>query len=123
MEKHLKRNIGGCIMSMYGDYLKEKTSDQILESEDGFATFRYLNDGKTVYIVDLYVKPALRQKEYASSMADLIVDIAKAKGAIELLGTVVPSSKNSTISLQVLIGYGMTLSSSTNDLIVFRKDI
>lgn len=110
-------------MSMYGDYLKEKTSDQILESEGGFATFRYLNDGKTVYIVDLYVKPALRQKEYASTMADLIVDIAKAKGAIELLGTVVPSSKNSTISLQVLIGYGMTLSSSTNDLIVFRKDI
>ena len=110
------------MMSLYGDYIKEHRGDEIVETADGFATYRFLND-KQVYIVDIYVKPEARQTSAASDMADTIVLAAKLRGCTELLGTVVPSAQGSTISLKVLLGYKMTLQSSSNDLIIFKKDI
>jgi GNAT superfamily N-acetyltransferase len=109
-------------MSFYANYLREKTNDEILETDKGFATYRFLNE-KQVYIVDLYILPDFRQTKAASAIADHIVGVAKSRGCTELIGTVVPSTKNSTDSLRVLLGYGMKLDSSTNDLIVFKKDL
>lgn len=107
-------------MSLYADYIKEHRNDGCIESDKGFCTYRFLNE-KQVYIVDIYVIPSERQTKEASLMADLVVKEAKEKGCKELLGTVVPSAKNSTTSLKVLLGYGMTLDSSSNDLIVLKK--
>ena len=109
-------------MSMYAEYLKEKTNDEILETEEGFATYRFVNE-KQVYIIDIYVKPGFRYEGHASVMADTIVGLAKQRGCTELLGSVVPTTKKSTDSLWVLLRYGMTLLSSTNDFILFRKEI
>ena len=108
--------------SMYGKYLKEKTNDAIIESEFGFATYRYI-DPATVYIVDIFVLPDFRKTKVASAMADFIVEEAKNKGCNKLIGSVVPSNKGSTTSLKVLLGYGMNLKSSTNDFVIFEKDI
>jgi ribosomal protein S18 acetylase RimI-like enzyme len=108
---------------MYSQYVMERTNDLVLETESGFATYRYVNDGKTVYIVDIYVVPDFRQTKAATLMADEIVNEAKARGCKDLIGTVVPSTKNSTLSLKVLLGYGMTLNSAANDVVVFRKEI
>jgi GNAT superfamily N-acetyltransferase len=108
--------------SMYAKYLQEKTNDHIFETEKGYATYRY-TDEKTVYIIDLYVLPDFRQLGTASLIADNIVAIARSRGCTTLLGSVVPSAKESTISLKVLLGYGMTLQSSANDFIVFKKGI
>lgn len=110
-------------MSLYADYLTERTADLILEHDDGFATYRYINDGKTVYIVDIYTVPAMREKYVAAFLADQIVKEAKDRGCTELLGTVQPSAKGSALGLKVLLGYGMTLQSASNDCIIFRKDI
>lgn len=107
-------------MSMYAEYLREKTSDLIIETVEGFATYRYV-DEKTVYIIDLYIAPGFRKNDVASSMADQIVAEAKQKGCSKLLGSVVPSNKNSTASVQVLLAYGMSLESSANDFILFKK--
>lgn len=109
-------------MSMWANYLREKSNDQILETEKGFATYRYV-DEKTVYIIDLYILPDFRQSHVAVSLADTIVDEARKKGCNKLLGSVVPSAKNSTTSLRVLLGYGMSLESSSTDFIVFKKEI
>lgn len=108
--------------SLYASYLSERTNDKIIETLEGFVTYRYINT-KTVYIVDIYTCPECRGAGVASRFADKVVVEAKAKGCTELIGTVVPSAKNSTISLKVLIGYGMTLDSSSQDLIVFKKEI
>lgn len=110
-------------MSLYGEYVKERLGDEIYENQYGFATYRYLNDKKTVYIVDLYVIPTERKTRVASLFADTICKIAKEQGATELLGTVSPSANAATESLKVLLGYGMSLVSSTHEMIVFRKDI
>jgi GNAT superfamily N-acetyltransferase len=110
-------------MSHYKEYLLEKTNDKIMETEIGFATYRSLNDGKTIYIIDIYVVPEYRKTGVAGEMADLILAKEKPSGCVELLGTVIPSNKNSTASLSVLMAYGMKLHSASNDLIVFRKDV
>lgn len=110
-------------MSMWGDYIKEHRNDDIVENEQGFATYRYLNGGKAVYIIDIYVKPEFRKTYAASALADEVVRVAKANGCNELLGSVVPSVKTATASLKVLLSYGFELQSSTPELIVFKKDI
>lgn len=110
-------------MSMYADYLKERTKDLIVETSSGFATYRYLDDDKTVYIVDIFVIPEDRKSKAATIMADSIAKEAKERGCKKLIGSVVPSMNNSTASMKVLLGYGMSLDSATNDFIVFRKDI
>jgi hypothetical protein len=109
--------------SHYAQYIAERTHDHIMESDIGFATYRYLDDGKTVYIIDIYISPLYRRGHEASLLANKIVDEAKAKGCTKVVGSVVPSMKNSTTSLKVLLGYGMTLACSTNDLIMFSKEI
>jgi len=112
----------GEYVSLYASYLRERTNDEIIEKEFGFASYRFLND-KQVYIIDLYVRPAHRKEGLAAQMADDIAAFAKAKGCTEMLGTVVPSTKHATSSLKVLLAYGMILQSASNDLIIFKKDI
>lgn len=82
-----------------------------------------MNDGDTVYIVDIYTEPDYRQGKMATQMADEICKEAKAKGCRKLIGTVIPSTKNSTLSLKVLLGYEMTLKYASSDLIVFEKEL
>lgn len=110
-------------MSFYAEYLKEKTDDKIIETEFGFATYRHLPDQQATYIVDLYVLPDYRKEGYASRLADQICNEAKALGYTKIFGSVVPSNKNSTDSLRVLLGYKMTLKSSSNDFIFFERMI
>lgn len=109
-------------MSLYASYIHEKTSKSVLETDKGFATFSF-PDKETCYIEDIYVVPAFRKSKECFKMADQIVCIAKERGCKKLLGSVQPSIKDSTISLQVLLAYGMRLESSTNNFILFFKEI
>lgn len=113
----------GNMTSLYAKYITERTNDHVIENEYGFVTYRFINDNQTVYIIDIYVVPAYRNKKIASDLADLVVLEAKEKGCSQLIGTVVPSAKNSTISVKVLLGYGMSLNSAANDVVVFGKEI
>ncbi len=109
--------------SLYAQYLRERTTDEILETQEGFATYRYLNDGKTVYIIDIYVVPERRKVGYAAELANIIARRAKERGAVEMIGSVMPSAKGSTNSVKVLLAYGMDLQSAAGNMIVFRKDL
>lgn len=109
-------------MSLYSQYLIEKTQKSIIETDIGFITFDY-PDSSTVYIQDIYITPDFRKSKKASNLADQVVSLAKAKGCTKLLGSVIPSTKNSTDSLKVLLAYGMSLVSSSNDFILFEKRI
>ncbi len=110
-------------MSHYADYLQERTTDSIIEDETGFVSYRFMEDGHAVYIVDIYVAPEFRKKGVAYGFADRIAKEAKEKGCACMIGSVVPSNKGSTESLDVLRAYGMKLVSSGVDILYFRKDI
>jgi len=112
-------------MSLYADYLKEKESKLVYETEKGFVVYEYRHDETqiNVYISTIYVVPEFRKMNYAGQMADEVVKEAKSRGCRLLYGSVIPSAIDSTISVKVLLGYGMTLDSSTQDFILFRKEI
>lgn len=109
-------------MSLYAEYLQERTEDFILENDKGFVTWRYLNE-RQVYLIDIYVVPEFRRSQVATTLADYVASIAKNTGRTELFGTVVPSAKGSNASLKVLWDYGMILYKAEPNLIVMRKDI
>ena len=94
---------------MYSKYLKELNGRDTLEHEQGFATYQFEHDPEGIkycYICDIYVLPEARKTSCASELADEIEVIAKENDCKYLVGTVVPSFINSTISLKVLFGYG-----------------
>lgn len=107
--------------SLYSLYLYEREGINILESDKGFATYYFLTDG--CYIKDIFVKTEFRKEGIASLMADQISSIAKSKGYDKLYGTVCPTANGSNDSMKVLIAYGFILDSSSNNFIVFRKNI
>ena len=109
-------------MSLYSQYISERSNEGVIESDRGFATFKRV-DEKTMYIIDIYVVPEHRKFSNAKKMADFIAECAKRDGCTRLLGSVVPSTNNATDSIKVLIAYGMSLLSSSDDLIMFGKDL
>lgn len=111
------------MISLYSQYVMERSNDLVMDGPNSFALYRYLENGKTIYIIDIFVEKDSRKNGMASQLADSIVREAKLKGCTELIGSVVPSMNNSTESLKVLLGYGMSLHSAANDFIIFRKDI
>ena len=102
-------------------YIKEREGKEIVESEKGFATYYYLNDG--CYVQDIFVKNEFRKQNVAKEMLDEISNIAKSQGYNKLYGSVVPSTKGSTLSLKLSLEYGFQLDSSINNFIVLTKDI
>lgn len=108
-------------MSLYADYLLERTDIQILERIDGFATYSIV--GEECYIRDVYVVPKERRHHAASSMGNEIADIARLKGCTFLTGSVCPQAKGANESLKFLMAYGMKLHSAANNLIIFKKDL
>ena len=110
-------------MSLYAQYLKEKTNDHIIETDYGFATYRFIDSNNSCYLTDIFILPDLRQKNLATKLADQVCMEAKARGCSSLIGSVIPSNKDSTISLKVLLEYQMKLLSCESDIIYFRKDI
>lgn len=108
--------------SLYAKYLTERTEDCILETDIGFATYRFIND-KTVFVINLFVLAEFRRTHVATSLGDQIVSIAKSKGCDTLQGSVVPSAKGSTEGLKAFLRYGMKIKSSVEDFIILEKKI
>ncbi len=106
---------------MYADYLKEREGTDVLETTEGFCTYRI--KGQECYIEDIYVKPEHRRGHSASRMADKVAEIAKASGCAILSGSVSPSANGSHASLLTLIGYNMQLHSCKDNIIYFVKEI
>ncbi len=109
-------------LSMYGQYLTERTNKGIVESEHGFATFEYL-PGDIVYIVDLYVDPKFRKEKIASTMADNICEQAIKAGKKYLLGSVDVRAKGAEDSVKVLEAYGMKPYKAAEPMIFFIKPL
>lgn len=108
-------------MSLYADYVKERGVFNIVELEQGFATYRI--NGAECYIEDIYVVPEARNKHIATLLADRISEEAKEKGCRYLTGSVMPTANKSTESTKVLLAYGFKLLRAENNAIYFIKEI
>ena len=108
-------------MYQLASYLKEREGIDSLVTEKGFVS--YIIAGEECYIKDIWVNKDFRKLGVAAALADQVVEIALKQGCKFLSGTVVPSATGSTDSLKVLLAYGFTLHSASNNFIVFRKEI
>jgi GNAT superfamily N-acetyltransferase len=108
-------------MSLYADYVKERGVFNIVELEQGFATYRI--NGVECYIEDIYVVPEARNKHIATLLADRISEEAKEKGCRYLACAVVPGSNKSTDSLKVVLAYGFKVLKSDQNAIYLIKEL
>lgn len=107
--------------SDWAKYIKERENVEVLETSTGFAT--YSIKGPECYIKDIWIHPDFRKQNCASQIADRIAAIAKEQGCKYLTGSVCPTTHNSTQSMLVLVGYGMQLHSSKDNMIYFCKEL
>lgn len=108
-------------MSLFAEYLAELGQKQIIEDDNGFATYFEIPTG--MYIEDIFVKKDKRHTDVASKYADSISMIAKEKGLTKLYGSVKPSVKTSTSAMRVLLAYGFKLEKALEDAIIFVKEL
>lgn len=108
-------------MSLYADYIKEREGFETLETELGFATYKF---GKEeCYVRDVYIQPQYRQANIASKLVDTISDIAKKHGYKYISTSVVPSMKGSTDSTKAILKYGFQLLRSEDNMLWFLKEL
>ncbi len=110
-------------MSLYGRYVRERENLGIVEDEHGFATYRFMDDCKTCYIVDIYIVPLMRKLGHAAKLADQIEELAKKDGCKYLLGSCDPTTNGASSSLKVMLAYGFELSGMDDQLIYLKKKI
>lgn len=73
--------------------------------------------------MDVFVLPEFRRTKIASELATMVGKIGKEKGCKELITTVMPNLNGSTISLKLVLSYGFQLKSSSDNLILFSKEL
>lgn len=96
-------------MDLYAEYIAERESRALyLDPEGrGFLTYSFHDDGNTLYIADIYVKPEFRREGLAAKMADKITDFAKSKGAQVVLGSIARHLPSAEASRKILLSWGM----------------
>ena len=113
-------------MSLYADYLAERTDDQVIENEHGFVTFRFLaaDDGASAcFIVDMYVRPDMRLLGIGKKLADEVTSKAEARGCRELICTTFSHCKGWRDSQKAIVAYGFTPVNNVGDMTIFKKDL
>lgn len=108
-------------IDMYAAYLEELGAKHLFRNDKGFVLYSFINDD--CYLEEIYILPEFRGKKEFSILADSVMKIAKEKGCKKLLGSVVPTINNSTRSIGMMLAYGATLVSSSNNFIVFSKEV
>lgn len=112
-------------MSLHADYIKELRGDGIIESENGFLTYKLITfDSKpAIYAMDGYVTPSKRKSGLIKQMLDEVILIGIQNGCHTVVSTVAPSSNWSTANLKIHLSLGMVLHSASADAIIFKKEI
>jgi GNAT superfamily N-acetyltransferase len=108
-------------LSLYARYVLEREGMEIIETDISFVTYYFVE--KECYIKDVFVHPDHRKTGEATRLGDEITKIAKLKGCTKLYGTICPSAKGSTESIQFLLSYGFKLDSSVANFIALVKEI
>lgn len=109
------------MLSMMARYYKEREGFDFIETDKGFATYKI--QGDECYIKDIFIMPEHRRSGHAFELGNQITEIAKVNNCKTLTGSVVPSLKGSTESLQALIKFGFKLNHCTTDFIVVVKEL
>lgn len=114
-------------LSHQAAYAKELEGYETIETEYGFISYRFHENGVECFIRDIYVAPEYRAQGGANTLAvqlaDMVTVEAKKKGCKALTGLVVPSMKNATHNVAAQLKYGFKVHSAEANKIWFLKEI
>lgn len=109
---------------LYDQYLSEREGNKsIFLNPQGLGFAIYQIQDSICYIEDIFVLPEHRKFGIATEMAKSIEELALEQGCKELRGSVVPDARGAHASLLTLLAYGFTLIASSNNFILFSKQI
>jgi hypothetical protein len=110
-------------MSLYADYIKEREGYQIIETDQGFATYIItdrLFEDNTIYLRDIYVSPSHRMTQEASTLANKVAEIGRINKCYHMIGSVCLTSKTVTENIKVILAYGMEYFDVAVPMMYFR---
>lgn len=113
-------------LSHQAAYAKELENYETIETEYGFISYRYHENGVECFIRDIYVAPEYRAQGASSlavKLADMVTEEAKKRGCTVLTGLVVPTMKNATYNVAAQLKYGFKVHSAEANKIWFVKEI
>lgn len=107
--------------SLYAEFLLEYDGTEIIENEQGFATYR-INDDEC-YIENVYVRPEFRKLGIHKKLSNDILIIAKERGCKYLSTGTCTKANNPIRSMKVILDNGFNVDSVSGNMIYYRKDI
>ena len=108
-------------MTLYGRYIAEREDFSIIETDQGFATFKVV--ANTIYLRDLFVLPEFRRSKVASELCDQVCRVGRNLDCATLVGSLDPKALNANESLSAIMSYGMKLKGQQGSLLYFEKGL
>lgn len=112
-------------MSLYAQYIKERSNREIIETDQGFVTYVAYKDG--LMVEDLYIKPEFRKQGLAIKFVYQVIDIVKANDMKTIYICVAPGIESpyvgATAMCKALLHHGCKLEQSFNNLLILSKEI
>jgi hypothetical protein len=107
-------------LNLYAQYIKEREDREIIVLEHGFATYKKLNP-ETYYLVDMFVEKVYRRTNIAWDLNNIICDIAKKDGALNIITSICTDAAGVTESMAVILAGGFKYSSTSGNMLYFIK--
>lgn len=93
-------------MSLFGDYVKERTTKSILEDDISFAVFSFPDSDSTLFIEDFFVDLKWRKQNKGRVLFGKLLEEGRRRGAVNIACAVDPEAKNALDSVKAVLAVG-----------------
>lgn len=111
------------MVSNYALYIFEREGKEIIEDNEGFATYLHTPSRREIYIVDVFVKKEFRGVGKARDYFNKIINIAKERNCDYILTSVDTYTNDWQFSLMLLETDGYKQIANKDTTIFLRKDL
>lgn len=107
--------------SLFAAYFRELAGEETIFVDYGFVLFR--EEADHIYIKDIYVVPDKRHTKLGLELLAAVENIARKIGKPKIVGSVVPSYKDSNKRVAGMLKIGFKVLEAQDDIIFFIKEI
>ena len=107
--------------TLYAQYISEREDALVLENENGFLTYKIMN--QECLVINMFIKPALRKKGEGRFLVSELSDIARAKGCLYITANIYLNDGGATKTLISALMAGFGISAADRGTITIYKNI
>jgi len=111
------------MISLYGQYIKEREGQEIIEEDYGFASYSINYSGNECYIFihDFFITSKFRGTKKTKALVEKLLSVAYENKCSYAVATIDPITATSTQAMKFHLKNGMCLSHIDNGLIYMIK--